>query len=966
LLPFFLSKEIQMSKLIEKIEQLKALLGNVVNGVGEVSQAASEQEKMQDERYVTLSELTLARDTKRRDEIASLEQSLEATDANVNLGFGAIESLKQRMSAVESKILNVTSPIDPTPVDPIPTPKLIIPEGSTIIPLQSTEIANISRSNSLVSTGIPIAEELNVTDVSRLVMLVEQDDDDWVSFPADFRPTAWWRTAKSPNGIMFVQVSFLDSFSSGQKLNYRLAIVPETHRVPNPELPNSYLDAIHDKASSTIMVDTGTAKFTIGAEGVFRSIEQSGQELLSDSKTSITFDGKTDTFSDTYIRRMEIEYLGPLVCYIVVETITNSLAIGTFQTNKNPARFSTVRRYQFVRGSGLCTIQNVLRWEGTKNGANHLMPDGKTLNSVIGTSWRDTIQMEYDSTKTANVDILDTDSSLLSLAPRKSIGVIQRLRTNRKEPRVSEIEIDGTTAYISKESKGILRTGNFIAGLQNMSQHEPQALRFNTENGILSLEYASDKFHLAFNQGVCITSILGVIKEDDTRTLASIWGDLNHPMRVFPVDPDYYNASAFGPVPEGPTVVDTYREGLSKICNRTLELTSRDGLFGLMTSHTAPRSWDDSWMETSDKDPKWDSLFATSAFTDYYSTFRSSAMLSLITGNPKYLDLLSFPSAQRMLHTQIIQCAPEDPWSKAGWGFTGYAAYRSDGNSSHSYYENLFWYYLLTGDRLVTDILTRGERILAGELKSQNVAGRFPNQHMRAQRFLFHCHYEESNASFFLASWQLLTKRAIDECYVEGTYNGKPVALWVESIWNPSNPNPVKWESSKKRTGLLRTPNLYAFCIWDLETLWQCIQYASEATRKELERKYILLVRTIETYGSSIVKGDSSFTRSSLWSRAFKFTWDGNLDPSKSVITNLTAGEDTDGTTTLYPDDIPGMAGAFARAASLTNDPIMIENSRKIVNYTLNRILTANEPMNKLSGLMDSTLAAAIYEEENR
>ena len=326
-----------MSKLIEKIEQLKALLSNVANGVSEVSHAASAQEEENailfseqkkahsslEDRFTTLSDLTLLRDSKRREEIASLEDRIEITEASASSGFAEMESLRERVSAIESKVLNVSVPIDPKPLDPIPTP-FIIPEGSTIIPLQSTEIANISRTNSLVSTGIPISEELNVTDISRLVLLVEADDDDWVSYPADFRPTAWWRTSKSPNGIMFVQVSFVDSFLQGQKLNYRLAVVPETHKVINPELDYGYLDAIHDKVSSTIMVDTGVARFTIGAEGVFRSIEQSGEELVSSGKTSITFDGKTDSFSDLYIRRMEIEYLGPLVCYVIVETITTS------------------------------------------------------------------------------------------------------------------------------------------------------------------------------------------------------------------------------------------------------------------------------------------------------------------------------------------------------------------------------------------------------------------------------------------------------------------------------------------------------------------------------------------------------------------------------------------------------------------------------------------------------------------
>ncbi|KPA08879.1 hypothetical protein MHK_010903 [Candidatus Magnetomorum sp. HK-1] len=40
-----------------------------------------------------------------------------------------------------------------------------------------------------------------------------------------------------------------------------------------------------------------------------------------------------------------------------------------------------------------------------------------------------------------------------------------------------------------------------------------------------------------------------------------------------------------------------------------------------------------------------------------------------------------------------------------GWGYTGYGTFRDDPNSSHSYFENLYNYYYMTGDMEVIDII---------------------------------------------------------------------------------------------------------------------------------------------------------------------------------------------------------------------------------------------------------------------
>ena len=95
------------------------------------------------------------------------------------------------------------------------------------------------------------------------------------------------------------------------------------------------------------------------------------------------------------------------------------------------------------------------------------------------------------------------------------------------------------------------------------------------------------------------------------------------------------------------------------------------------------------------------------------------------SGEVEWLDELAFPGALRTLHTQIMQCSPGDPGSTAARRPTGYGAYRTDFNSSHAYFENLFLYYWLTGDSTVVDALRRGgDEHAAADVRQPRAASR--------------------------------------------------------------------------------------------------------------------------------------------------------------------------------------------------------------------------------------------------
>jgi hypothetical protein len=756
----------------------------------------------------------------------------------------------------------------------------------------------------LISSGVPIAQSVGLKDVSRLVI----NSADGVFVESDVRPTAWW----SDGSIQWVQVELLDSIESGKQKNYNL-VLSKTASVSTIN-PLSYI-INSSPIGKNAVVDTGSAVFTIGAEGLIRSIKTRDGLTLTGSATSFAFDGKTDTFSDTQVRRMEFEYIGPLVCYLVVETISKSFT--TAATVKEFGRISTTRRYRFVKGSSLATVTSVIKWEGSKNGTEAMMSDGKTVNGVLGTSWFDTIKIDPS--------LLD-NPSLFHLD--------QPLRSNRKQSRVLKTE-GASISLPLKDKKNMI-----IMGLRRMDLYEPQSL--SQSQGELRIYHASDKFWLAHHQGASTTCLIGVcgVNQSDANLLA----DLNHPVRLF-ADPSYYQVAGKSVPFSSNSLGSQYVAALTQICNKTLSLIARDGLYGLQTYAWWPRYWDDNEIEMSDKEANWDTLYKTGAFTDYYSTSRSAATLSLMTQNSLWLDNLAHPSALRMLWTQIMHTSPEDNWVYGNWASAGYGCGRSDFNSSHSYYENLFWYYLLTGNRLVVDILARGEERMINEVKSQPLAGRFPHQRLRAWRFLSQVHGDPVKRKLFRDAWISSMQRAINECYVEGTYNGEPAAFWTDGV---------------KKAGTIATPNLYALSIWDLESLWEYgkeIPFVSGPTNSQSHPWNILIkvVSTIQRYGSFIVGGDSTLAKSSKWARAFSFTWD---DANK--IINLKVQPDSENVSTMYPGDLPGMCASWARAAVISGDPAMKQKAQELITYTLSLIKEGGQPMNKLSGLADSTLADAI------
>ena len=202
----------------------------------------------------------------------------------------------------------------------------------------------------------------------------------------------------------------------------------------------------------------------------------------------------------------------------------------------------------------------------------------------------------------------------------------------------------------------------------------------------------------------------------------------------------------------------------------------------------------------------WDDTFWCGAWTDYHNTVETSAIWALRSGEVDWLDELAFPGALRTLHTQIMQCGPDEKWFYCGQAPTGYGAYRADFNSSHAYFENLFLYYWLTGDSTVVDMVPRGGRQHAPPVlpvprsepvtaphgpdgpacaatqppdnDSSTFTGRVPSQWTAAFRFLGLASEDPS----FLEDYRSGLARAVTQQYLELERGGKSYGFLGEQV----------------------------------------------------------------------------------------------------------------------------------------------------------------------------------------
>jgi hypothetical protein len=480
---------------------------------------------------------------------------------------------------------------------------------------------------------------------------------------------------------------------------------------------------------------------------------------------------------------------------------------------------------------------------------------------------------------------------------------------------------------------------------------------------------------LSHHQGMFATLAVTALPQKPSRADLDrlTWAPLNRPLHAWPEAAWFASSDAVEEFPVGalPADLASYDTLLPKVLSKTYQEIDRAGIPGLMTYGVYPRYWGKWNADEMDcgtgGDPTpgttWDNAFWCGSWTDYHNTLVNVPVWAMRSGEVEWLDEFAFPGALRMLHTQVMQCSPTEKWFYCGQAPAGYGAYRSDFNSSHAYFENLYLYYWLTGDSTVTRTLLRGgdsmRRFMCpargsgpvlephgpdGPACADNtpinaaagMAGRVPSQWIAAFRFLGLASEDAS----FLDDFRSSLGRAYTLQYAELVRNGVRYGfLGDEPLGSTATPaaRPIL------QMGLYDTTNLARFLR---DTDDQPIGIPSAKPSQYLGA----LARTVRDIEPTVM-GDG--TIQGRWPHGIFYTYSG----SRIGGTLLTAtAEDRE----LYGPEKTTSVALLVRAGQMTGDAALVSRGREMTVFTLQAALGEDVPLGKLNGQYLQRLHSAV------
>jgi hypothetical protein len=820
------------------------------------------------------------------------------------------------------------------------------------IPLTVRETAGVARSGEVVSSGIPLPRSLGLTDPRRLAVV----DPGGRAVPADFRVLARWNAGLEEESapIQWVLAIFPATVGAKKKDVYSL-VTDGSVANPRPPVPLTLT-----RKGDRVVVDTGAAVFSLGGEpgALFDEVRAGDSAALVTGSEMSLMAGKTQS-RHSMVRKIRIEHAGPLSAAIVVEGAYDLPPVGK-------GGLGSLRRYVFTAGSPAAVVRQSVAWEGNLgcNGCIAVSKEDSSPNGVRLEQVRDTLSLSVGEPRSALVvGGFEAPALEKEIAQGAEAWVRQELRPKREAPlrfeaaagpsRISEDKADGGLLAVSGPA------GAVAVAFDHLHRYEPRGLRL-LEDGRLAVDLAGGPAWLAHHQGMFATFAVAALPPRPSRADLDrqVWAPLNHPLRAWPDAAWFAGSDAVGEIPVGPLPkpLAGYDRLVRSVLERTMEEVERVGLSGLMTFGVFPRYWGgkvEADLRCKD-DPTpgepWDDLFWCARWTDYHNTLATAPLWAMRSGEVEWLDELAVPGALRTLHTQILQCAPGDPWFYCGQAPTGYGAYRTDFNSSHAYFENLFLYYWLTGDSTVVETLRRGgesmRRHMCESRKSGGPAcgpddpprkasfnGRVASQWLAVFRFLG---LASADASF-LDDWRSGFARALTHEYLEVERDGKRYGFFGR-------------EGLQNEGGTYIAGPIWLIGFYDAEGLYRLMRDTDDAPIGDppVRPSHVLaaLARSIADVEAR-TKGD--------WPRQLAVTWEG------SRIGGRLRSVDPEGRDLFSPEKA-GSAALLARAAQLTGDPALRQAARKMVSYAMSESLHDNAPLGKLQGQYLTRLHAAVAE----
>ena len=870
------------------------------------------------------------------------------------LGCNVVSEAPERFAAAGQ-----TAEVEPPPA-PVLAPEMRFPGG---IPLEVRETAGIPRREEVARSGVPLPRALGVRHLRSLAVV----DAAGHPVPADFRVLARWNAgldqANAP--VQWLLVAFPASVGAHGKAVYRLVT---DGSVANPPPPRPLrLTSQGDR----ITIDTGAAVFRLGDDpgALFdevRSTGASGNRLTAGSEISLTTQGRTGPHPG--LRRVRIEHAGPLSAAVVVDGAYDLPEVGK-------GGFGSRRRYLFTAGSPTAIVRHAVSWEGNLACRGCIQTKDGRPNGVLIERARDMLALDLRNVSPdgdlAVTAVGDFAAPAVERTVRTGAGqaelarIRQRLRPQREAPLAFDLEVAGQSSRGDRADGGMLAVtgprGGLAVALSRMHRYEPQALRLLADGRLarLAIDLADDRVWLSHHQGMFATFAVTALAARPSRSDLDrlVWAPLNRPLRPWPGAAWFSGSQAVAEVPAGklPRGLAAYDDLVPNVLDATSEAVDREGIAGLMTFGVYPRYWG-RWGSPELKckrDPTpqehWDDTFWCSTWTDYHNTLATASIWAMRSGEVERLDEMAFPGALRTLHTQMMQCGPDERWFYCGQAPAGYAAYRSDFNSSHAYLDNLYLYYWLTGDSTVVDTLqrggenmrrrmcpSRGRQPVAGELGPEGPAcpageppgdagfsGRVGAQWLAALRFLGLASPDAS----FLDDWRSGLARMLTHQYAELERNGETYGFLGDAV-GAAGP-------------------LWTVAFYDAENLYR---YQIETGDQALGEPPVRPSRALAALARTVADLEE---QSGPWPRLLTYTFDGPRLGGRLV-------ELTPKDRKLYGPEKAGSTALLVRAGQQTGDRKLLAAGEAMVRLALSASRGEQVPLGKLQGQYLSRLHAAV------
>jgi hypothetical protein len=600
---------------------------------------------------------------------------------------------------------------------------------------------------------------------------------------------------------------------------------------------------------------------------------------------------------------------------------------------------------------------------------------------------RDALALDLDSLGELNVTAVGAfGDPALSGRGRAGGGEIARVRQMQRSRREDKLAFEaaapGHEAHGERADGAMLSAGGsggaVAVALDHMHRYEPQALRL-LGDGRLAVDVADDHVWLAHHQGLFANLAVAALPAPPGRKELDrlVWAPLNQPLHAWPDAAWFAGSGAVAEIPVGrlPRGLDEYDQVVSGVLQLTRERIDQDGLAGLMTFGVLPRYWGrwdggeirckerknkEGKLEKGDPTPQeaWDDTYWCGTWTDYHNTLATAPVWAMRSGEVEWLNELAIPGALRTLHTQIMQCGPEEAWFYCGQSPAGYAGYRQDFNSSHAYFDNLYLYFWLTGDRTVPDTLRRGaenmRRLVCPSRGPQPVAkakgtdgpacgnapleksspsGRVGYQWLAAFRFVGLASPDGS----FLEDYRSGIARMLTHQYAELEKDGTTYGFLGGDL------------DGKQQN---QAGPLWVNAFYDAELLRRWIVDSGDEPLGDppLRASRVLapLARTLVAFVEPLVGKTGG-------PKYLNYTFEGPRIGGRLLEVQPEGRE-------LFFPEKAGMAALLARAGRATGDPRLLKVSRDLVGTIFDTSRAENVPLGKLQGQYLSRLSAAVAE----